>query len=55
IAIGKGEQEESWTREVLELRDRTLGGVTAPPQGLYLTKVDYPSEFAIPDPPELGF
>ncbi|MEW8564130.1 MAG: tRNA pseudouridine(38-40) synthase TruA, partial [Candidatus Thiodiazotropha sp.] len=29
IAIGKGEQEESWTREVLELRDRTLGGVTA--------------------------
>ncbi|PUB74123.1 MAG: tRNA pseudouridine(38-40) synthase TruA [gamma proteobacterium symbiont of Ctena orbiculata] len=55
IAIGKGEQEESWTREVLELRDRTLGGVTAPPQGLYLTKVDYPAEFAIPDPPQLGF
>ncbi|MES9990691.1 MAG: tRNA pseudouridine(38-40) synthase TruA [Candidatus Thiodiazotropha sp.] len=55
IAIGKGEQKESWTREVLELRDRTLGGVTAPPQGLYLTKVDYPSEFAIPGPPELGF
>lgn len=55
IAIGKGEQEESWTQEVLELRDRTLGGVTAPPQGLYLTKVDYPQEFAIPDPLGAGF
>ncbi|MEW8508487.1 MAG: tRNA pseudouridine(38-40) synthase TruA [Candidatus Thiodiazotropha sp.] len=55
IAIGKGEQKESWTQEVLELRDRTLGGVTAPPQGLYLTKVDYPPEFAIPDPPDLGY
>jgi tRNA pseudouridine38-40 synthase len=51
IAIGKGEQAESWAGEVLELRDRTLGGVTAPPQGLYLTKVDYPAEFEIPDPP----
>ncbi|PVV21403.1 MAG: tRNA pseudouridine(38-40) synthase TruA, partial [gamma proteobacterium symbiont of Ctena orbiculata] len=55
IAIGKGEQKESWTQEVLELRDRTLGGVTAPPQGLYLTKVDYPQEFAIPDPLGAGF
>ncbi|MFI0415689.1 MAG: tRNA pseudouridine(38-40) synthase TruA [Candidatus Thiodiazotropha sp.] len=55
IAIGKGEQDESWTQDVLALRDRTLGGVTAPPQGLYLTKVDYPQAFAIPDPPGSGF
>lgn len=54
IAIGKGEQKVSWTREVLELCDRTLGGVTAPPQGLYLTKVDYPQEFGIPDPSGLA-
>jgi tRNA pseudouridine38-40 synthase len=51
IAIGKGEQAVSWAQEVLNLRDRTLGGVTAPPQGLYLTKVDYPGVFEIPDPP----
>jgi tRNA pseudouridine38-40 synthase len=55
IAIGKGEQNESWTQEVLDSRDRTLGGVTAPPQGLYLTKVDYPQAFEIPEPPESGF
>lgn len=45
IAIGKGEQDESWTRKILELRDRTKGGVTAPPQGLCLTRVDYPDNY----------
>jgi tRNA pseudouridine38-40 synthase len=48
IAIGKGERPVSWAREVLDHRDRTLGGVTAPPQGLYLTGVGYPEEFDIP-------
>jgi tRNA pseudouridine38-40 synthase len=33
ITIGKGDQAESWAAEVLELRDRTLGGVTAPRRG----------------------
>ncbi|MCU7934497.1 MAG: tRNA pseudouridine(38-40) synthase TruA [Candidatus Thiodiazotropha sp. (ex Dulcina madagascariensis)] len=47
LAIGKGEQAQSWAEEILGLRDRTLGGVTAPPQGLYLTKVDYPAEFGL--------
>ncbi|MEN8178554.1 MAG: tRNA pseudouridine(38-40) synthase TruA [Pseudomonadota bacterium] len=47
IAIGKGEQEESWTREILELQDRTQGGVTAPPQGLCLTSVDYPEKYPL--------
>ena len=47
IAIGKGEQAETWAEEVLALRDRTLGGVTAPPQGLCLTRVDYPPEFGL--------
>jgi tRNA pseudouridine38-40 synthase len=48
IAIGKGEQPESWAAQVLEYRDRTLGGVTAPPQGLCLTGVDYPPQFSLP-------
>ncbi len=54
ITIGKGERQEAWSREVLELRDRTLGGVTAPPQGLYLTEVEYPAEFSIPAPVPLS-
>lgn len=48
MSIGAGEQPTHWTREVLELRDRTLGGVTAAPFGLYLTGVDYPAEYALP-------
>ncbi len=50
MAIGRGEQPETWAREVLELRDRALGGVTAPPEGLYLVGVDYPEEFRLPKP-----
>lgn len=42
IAIGGGLQEPEWAREVLELRDRTQGGVTAPPEGLTLVAVEYP-------------
>jgi tRNA pseudouridine38-40 synthase len=47
IAIGKGAQTEYWAGEILALRDRTLGGVTAPPQGLCLSRVDYPVEFGL--------
>lgn len=47
ITIGAGEQPTDWSREVLEYRDRTLGGVTAPPNGLYLAGVEYPEEYGI--------
>jgi tRNA pseudouridine38-40 synthase len=48
IAIGKQEQSVSWAAEVLALRDRRLGGVTAAPDGLYFEAVEYPEHFAIP-------
>jgi tRNA pseudouridine38-40 synthase len=48
IAIGMGEQNEEWTREVLEARDRTEGGITAPPGGLYLTGVRYAAALKLP-------
>lgn len=41
LEIGAGKKDPIWTKEVLEAVDRTVAGVTAPPQGLYLTKVDY--------------
>ena len=50
IAIGAGEQPDSWAREVLDHRDRTLGGVTAPPDGLYFERVEYEDEFQLPRP-----
>ena len=55
LYIGSGERETSWAREVLELRDRTQGGITAPADGLYLTRVEYPKTFQIPQlSPETG-
>jgi tRNA pseudouridine38-40 synthase len=48
VEIGKGKREPSWTQELLAARDRTQGAATAPPQGLYLCRVDYPSGHRLP-------
>jgi tRNA pseudouridine38-40 synthase len=47
MAIGAGERGTEWSKQVLEARDRTQGGITAPPDGLYLTAVEYPERFKI--------
>lgn len=49
LPIGRGEQPETWAAEVLATGDRTLAGVTARPEGLYLVQVDYPGEFGLPE------
>jgi len=41
--IGIGKQAEDWTLALLAAKKRELGGVTAPPFGLYLESVCYPS------------
>ncbi len=46
--IGAGERKPDWAKAVLDARDRTQGGVTAPPDGLYLTDIEYPERFKIP-------
>lgn len=48
MAIGAGEQTVDWAVQVLEAKDRTKGGVTAPPFGLYFVHAEYPSQFNIP-------
>ena len=48
LAIGTGERPVQWAQEVLTARNRTLGGVTAPAAGLYLTAERYPQEFGLP-------
>ena len=35
MAVGAGKCRPGWAGEVLEARDRSSGGVTAPPDGLY--------------------
>ena len=48
ITIGRQERPVDWAAEVLSYKDRTLGGVTAVPDGLYFESVEYPEEFEIP-------
>ena len=48
MSIGMGRNDPRWALEVLQGRDRTLGGVTARPDGLYLNAVTYPAAFEIP-------
>ncbi|EMP55503.1 tRNA pseudouridine synthase A [Marinobacter santoriniensis NKSG1] len=48
MAVGQGLQAPEWIDEVLASRDRRLAGVTAPPDGLYLVDVGYPSQYGVP-------
>jgi len=42
VEIGRGAQEIAWAGEVLAAQDRAAAGPTAPPQGLFLVRVEYP-------------
>lgn len=51
MEIGSGKREPGWAEELLEARDRKQGGITAPPDGLYLGGVFYPERFGMPKHP----
>ena len=51
VAIGSGDEAVEWCGQVLDSRDRTRGGVAAPPHGLTLNDVEYPPEFDLPPNP----
>ncbi len=48
VPIGQGDKPVSWATEVLESRDRSQGGITASPEGLYFINVTYPEKYALP-------
>lgn len=48
MRVGQALEETVWIKEVLELKNRCMAGVTAPPEGLYFVDVDYPEHFEIP-------
>lgn len=48
LAVGAGDRPPEWTADVLAAKDRSAGGTTAKPFGLYLVGVDYPEHFALP-------
>jgi tRNA pseudouridine38-40 synthase len=41
VEVGRGERDDTWPAQVLAARDRKQAGQTAPPQGLFLIRVDY--------------
>jgi tRNA pseudouridine38-40 synthase len=47
IDIGSGKQPVEWTQELLDVKSRKLGGITAPADGLYLGGVFYPDHYGI--------
>jgi tRNA pseudouridine38-40 synthase len=50
--IGEGLERPEWLGEVLRQKDRNLSGIKAPPEGLTLTRVDYPPELLARAPAE---
>jgi tRNA pseudouridine38-40 synthase len=44
VEVGRGAERPAWMGELLDGRDRTRAGPTAPPQGLVLVRVLYPAE-----------
>lgn len=48
VAIGSHRQPVEWMAELLFARDRTAAAPTFAPDGLYLSKIDYPMEFDLP-------
>ena len=47
LDIGRGRLPVEEIDRVLETRDRSRGGPTAPPHGLYLVSVEYPEPWRI--------
>lgn len=50
LLVGRGRRPPEWMAEVLAARNRHLAAPTFMADGLYLAKITYPQEFAIPTP-----
>lgn len=52
ISIGQEDNSPEWTQQLLQKKNRTKGGMTAPSDGLYLVSAHYPESWKLPQPPE---
>ena len=48
VPIGEGRKPVEWAQQVLESRDRSQGGITSAPEGLYFVNVEYPEQYKLP-------
>jgi tRNA pseudouridine38-40 synthase len=51
MAIGMNKQPVRWTQELLVCKNRSLAGVTAAPDGLYLVAIYYPEHYGLSQHP----
>ncbi|PIQ42644.1 MAG: tRNA pseudouridine(38-40) synthase TruA [Gammaproteobacteria bacterium CG11_big_fil_rev_8_21_14_0_20_46_22] len=51
LAVGAGKEKPEWVKDVIEAKDRTVAGITAPAEGLYMVDIDYPKVFDFPKDP----
>ena len=51
VKIGDGTWEPQQIENILKGKNRSLAGPTAPPEGLYLEKIDYPADLLKDDWP----
>ena len=51
LEVGYHRRPKEWIKELLDARDRTLGGENAQPNGLYLVGVAYDPLYGIPSEP----
>ena len=51
VSVGTGKNPVEWCEQVLQLKDRTKGGITSVAEGLYFTAVNYGPDFDLPTPP----
>lgn len=54
VEVGRGVRDPGWIQELLDARDRTLAGMTAPGHGLLLHRVHYPLDRFTELLPEVG-
>jgi len=52
LEVGNKKKRPEWIKEVIAATDRTQGGVTALPNGLYLTHVEYDEKYDLPPSPD---
>ena len=48
LEVGKGKLTIAQFREIIEKKDRSSAGASAPAQGLFLVDIEYPFEFINP-------
>ena len=48
LVVGRGERTPTWIGELLEQRDRTIAGPTAPAAGLLFIGPRYPRQWGLP-------